>query len=160
MAEKRKGGNTVTAVWELAEPIARSLGLSIWDVRFQKEGATWYLRVIIDKEDGVSIDDCVDMHNAIDAPLDEIDPIEQSYNLQVCSPGIERELIRDEHFARFTGAPVKLKTHVALDGVKEFSGTLKSYADGIITLERDDYDDLCVDRKSVSWVRLDDFEGF
>ena len=66
MPSKGKGGTTVNTVWEIAEPIAQSLGLELWDVRFEKEGAGWYLRVFIDKEDGVSIDDCVDMSHALD----------------------------------------------------------------------------------------------
>ena len=92
MASKGKGGNTVNAVWEIAEPIANGLGYELWDVRFEKEGANWYLRIFIDKEDGISINDCVDMSHAIDKPLDEADPIEQSYCLEVCAPGLERDL--------------------------------------------------------------------
>ena len=70
-----KGGNTVAVVRELAKPIAEELGLEIWDVRFLKEGSQWYLRIFIDKEGGVSIDDCVDFTHAINKPLDEADPI-------------------------------------------------------------------------------------
>ena len=70
MAKKEKG-NTVAAVWQIAQPIAESLGLELWDVRFVKEGADWFLRIFIDKEDGVSIDDCEAMSRAIDKPLDE-----------------------------------------------------------------------------------------
>ena len=87
MAEKK---NTVAIVRDIAKPIADSLGLVLWDVRFQKEGANWYLRIFIDKEGGIEIDDCVNMSHAIEEPLDRLDPIEQSYNLQVSSPGIER----------------------------------------------------------------------
>lgn len=86
MASKGKGGITVNTVWNIAQPIAESLGLELWDVRFEKEGADWFLRVFIDKDGGVSIDDCVDMSHALDKPLDEADPIEQSYCLEVCSP--------------------------------------------------------------------------
>ena len=68
-----KGGNTVKTVWELAEPVAAELGLRLWDVRFLKEGSQWYLRIFIDKDGGVSIDDCVDMTHAINGPLDELD---------------------------------------------------------------------------------------
>ena len=93
MAKKEKG-NTVAAVWQIAQPIAESLGLELWDVRFVKEGADWFLRIFIDKEDGVSIDDCEAMSRAIDKPLDDADPISQSYCLEVSSPGVERELVR------------------------------------------------------------------
>ena len=82
---RKKGGNTVAQVWELAKPLAEELGLTLWDVRFVKEGAQWYLRIFIDKEDGVGIDDCVAMSHAIDKPLDELDPIHQAYCLEVCS---------------------------------------------------------------------------
>ena len=81
---RKKGGNTVAQVWELAKPLAEELGLTLWDVRFVKEGAQWYLRIFIDKEDGVGIDDCVAMSHAIDKPLDELDPISQAYCLEVC----------------------------------------------------------------------------
>ena len=95
MAGKGKGGNTVAAVWEIAAPVAEQLGLSIWDIRFQKEGVSWYLRIYIDKEGGVGITDCENFSRAVDGPLDEADPIEQSYYLEVSSPGVERQLTRD-----------------------------------------------------------------
>ena len=99
MAAKKKGGNTVALVRRLAEPIARDLGLMLWDVRFVKEGADWFLRIFIDKPEGIGIEDCEAMSRAINGPLDELDPVEQSYCLEVCSPGMNRELTRDEHFS-------------------------------------------------------------
>ena len=81
MANKKRGGNVTQVVRELAEPLAAELGLRIWDVRFVKEGAEHYLRIFIDKDEGVSIDDCVDMTHAIDGPLDEADPIAEAYHL-------------------------------------------------------------------------------
>ena len=155
-----KGGNTVGAVRAIVEPLAQSLGLSIWDVRFLKEGATWYLRIFIDKPGGVSIDDCVDLTHAINGPLDEADPIEQAYCLEVSSPGVERELTRDEHFAAYLGAPVKVRTIRPVDGARDFAGTLEDYADGQITLRLADGAGLSFAKKEVSWVKLDDFEGF
>ena len=106
--------NTASVVWDIAQPIADELGLILWDVKFVKEGARWYLRITIDKEDGVSIDDCVNMHHAIDGPLDEADPIEQAYNLQVQSPGIERELCRDFHFDCYLGEKIQVRLIKAL----------------------------------------------
>ena len=97
MKEGKKGRTTVQVIHEIAEPIAEKLGLSIWDIKFLKEGSQWYLRVFIDKDGGISIDDCEAMSRALDEPLDELDPISQSYCLEVCSPGIERELVTDEH---------------------------------------------------------------
>ena len=116
MASKGKGGSTVKTVWEIAEPIAQSLGLEIWDIRFEKEGADWFLRIFIDKADGVSIDDCVEMSHAIDKPLDEADPIEQSYCLEVSSPGLERDLKRDAHFEKSIGDKIMVKLIRPVDG--------------------------------------------
>lgn len=155
-----KGGNTVKLVSEIVEPIAEQLGLEIWDVRFLKEGATWYLRIFIDKEEGVSIDDCVDFTHAINAPLDEADPIEQAYCLEVSSPGIERELTRDEHYEKCLGEKIKVRTIRPVDGERDFSGTLEAYDDGNITLRREDGSGITFTKKEASWVKLDDFEGF
>ena len=157
MAEKK---NTVAAVREIAQPIADSLGLDLWDVRFQKEGANWYLRIFIDKEGGVDINDCVDMSHALDKPLDRLDLIEQSYNLQVSSAGIERDLVRDEHFEKYVGEKIMLKLPRAVDGIKEFHGILEKYADGVLTLAYADGKTLEVNKKETSWVRADDFPGF
>ena len=78
---------------EIARPIADDLGLRIWDVRYLKEGSQWYLRVFIDKDGGVDINDCERMSRALDEPLDQADPIDGEYILEVSSPGIERELV-------------------------------------------------------------------
>ncbi|MCM1543839.1 MAG: ribosome maturation factor RimP [Ruminococcus sp.] len=152
-----KGGNTVAAVRSIVEPIAQQLGLSIWDVRFLKEGSQWYLRIFIDKEGGVSIDDCVDMTHAINGPLDEADPIEQAYLLEVSSPGIERELTRPEHFEKSIGKKIMVKTIRPIDGKREFNGVLESYDDGNITFRSDDESGLTFTKKEVSWIKLDDF---
>lgn len=159
MASKGKGGNTVSIVWQLAEPFAKELGLEIWDVRFEKEGADWFLRVFIDKEGGVSINDCVDMTHAIDKPLDEADPIEQSYCLEVCSPGVERDLKRDEHFIKFIGAPIMVKLIRPRDGMREFKGILASYDNGDFELRLEDGTGLMINKKETSYVKLDDFGG-
>ncbi len=153
-----KGGNTVKKVWEIAEPLAKELGLEIWDIRFLKEGAEWYLRIFIDKQGGVSIDDCVDMTHAINGPLDEEDPIEQAYLLEISSPGIERELIRDEHFTRFIGEKIKVKMIRPVDGKREFSGILENCEDGNITLRLNDEGGFTFTKKEASWVKLDDFD--
>ena len=157
LAEKK---NTVAVVWDIAKPLADELGLTLWDVRFQKEGTNWYLRIFIDKEGGIEIDDCVNMSHAIEKPLDELDPIEQSYNLQVSSPGIERDLVRDEHFVRYVGEKIMLKLPRAVDGIKEFHGILEKYEDGVLTVSYGDNKTLSVNRKETSWIRADDFPGF
>lgn len=153
-----KGGNTVKTVWEIVEPFASELGLRIWDVRFLKEGASWYLRIFIDKDGGVSIDDCVDLTHLINKPLDEADPIEQAYFLEVSSPGVERDLVRDEHFTEFLGEKIKVKMIRPIDGKREFSGILKEYADGNITIETPDGESFTFTKKEASWIKADDFE--
>ena len=159
MAEKKK--NTVSVVWDLASPIAETLGLILWDVRFLKEGTDWFLRIIIDKAaEPVSIDDCVAMSQALDAPLDEADPISCSYSLQVQSPGIERELVRDFHFTQNIGEKIMVRLIRAVDGMREYKGILADYENGVVTLEKADGSTLSFDKKDASWVKLDDFGGF
>ncbi len=153
-----KGGNTIKAVREIVEPYAEELGLRIWDVRFLKEGASWYLRIFIDKDGGVCIDDCVDLTHAINKPLDEADPIEQAYFLEVSSPGVERDLVRDEHFTEFLGEKIKVKMIRPVDGKREFSGILEEYDGGNITIRLADEGGFTFTKKEASWIKLDDFE--
>lgn len=149
--------NTVQRVEEIVKPFADELGIELWDIRFAKEGADWYLRVFIDKEGGVSIDDCVDLTHAITKPLDEADPIPQSYMLEVSSPGVERELVRDEHFEKYVGSPVMLRLIRAVDGVRDFKGTMVSYKDKKITVKLIDDSEVTFDKKDTTFVKLDDF---
>jgi ribosome maturation factor RimP len=128
--------NTVAA---LAAPCADQLGLTLWDVEFVREGADYFLRVFIDREDGVDLDDCEAMSEALDPLLDEADPIEVSYQLEVCSPGVERILRTPEHKKAFVGKMVRAKLykqHPELKS-KEPVGTLAAYDDatGAVTLE-------------------------
>lgn len=153
-----KDSNTVAAVRAIAEPIAEKLGLQIWDIRFLKEGTGWFLRIFIDKDGGVGIDDCVEMSRALNDPLDEADLIEQAYCLEVSSPGVERELVRDEHFQKYIGEKVKLKTIRPVDGKREFSGVLESYDGGLVTVRFEDESGLSLSKKEMSWIKLDDFE--
>lgn len=153
-----KGGNTVKIVWDIVEPLAEELGLSIWDVRFLKEGSQWYLRVFIDKEGGVGIDDCVNLSHAIDGPIDEANPIEQAYILEVSSPGVERDLVRDEHFLSNIGEKIKVKMIRPVDGKREFSGVLENYDNGNITIRLEDESGFTFTKKEASFVKLDDFD--
>lgn len=157
---KKKGGNTVTAVWQLAEPIVNGFGLQLWDVRFVKEGADWFLRIFIDKDGGVNIEDCENVSRAVDKPLDELNVIEQAYCLEVCSPGIERELIRDEHFINFIGANIMVKMIRPIENIgKEFSGVLKGYDDGMVTIaDHDAENEVIINQKDAVWIKLDDFD--
>lgn len=149
--------NTVQRVEEIVKPFADELGLEIWDVRFAKEGSDWYLRIFIDKDGGISIDDCVDLTHAITKPLDDEDPISQSYMLEVSSPGVERELTRDEHFEKFVGSPVMLRLIRAVDGVRDYNGIMTSYQDKKITIKLQDDKEVTFDKKETTYVKLDDF---
>lgn len=135
-------------VYSLIKETVEAEGVSLWDVRFLKEGASWYLRVFIDKEDGVTIDDCTNVSHAIDPIIDEADPIDKAYYLEVCSPGIERELTRPFHYEHFIGEKIKVKLYKAIDGKKEFIGTLKSVTDKIV-LETEE-NELTLDFKEIS----------
>ena len=151
------GKNTVGRVEEIVKPFAESLSLEIWDITFTKEGTDWYLRIFIDKEGGVSLDDCVDLTRAVTKPLDEADPISQSYTLEVSSPGIERELKKDWHFEKYVGSPVMMRTIRPIDGVRDFNGTLAGYEDGTVTVKLKDEREITVHKKETSYVKLDDF---
>lgn len=121
-------------VYDLVKDTVESCGVSLWDVRFVKEGASHYLRIFIDKPEGVSINDCTEVSHAVDPLIDEADPIDCSYYLEVCSPGTERELSRPHHFEYGLGKNVTVKLFKAVDGKKEFTGVLKS-ADGDIIID-------------------------
>lgn len=140
MAVKKSGG-TAAAVYEIAKPIADSLGLKIWDVTFDKEGALWYLRVFIDRQDGaVDMDDCENMTRPLSKALDEADPIEQNYMLEVGSPGLGRELRRPEHFEEYLECPVKIRYIRETDGVKEFIAVLKGCTKDTVSVVTEDGD--------------------
>lgn len=130
------GNPTAERVRGLIEQTVTELGCSLWDVRFVKEGASWYLRIFIDKEGGVSIDDCTEVSHAVDPILDEADPISVSYYLEVCSPGLNRELREEKQFRAFLGSPVALTLYRAENGSKTVRGILTDYRDGpVLQLE-------------------------
>jgi len=131
-------GNVVSRVQALCAPIAANLGLSLWDVRFVKEGTQHYLRVFIDKDGGVSMDDCVAMSRALQEPLDQ-------------------EVVQDSHFLQYIGAPVLVRTIRPVDGARDFSGTLEQYNNGEITVRLTSGKALCVQKKDTAFVKLDDF---
>ena len=111
-------------VKEIAEPLAEQLGCWLWDVEFVKEGTRKILRITIDSEDGVDINLCEQFHRAIDPLLDEADPIEEAYYLEVSSPGVERELRTQMHIDACEGWDVEVKLYAPIDGVKVFRGVL------------------------------------
>ena len=122
-------------VTQLAQPIVEAAGCSIWDVEYVREGSERYLRLFIDKEGGVDIEDCEKIHRAMDPVLDEADPIAESYHFEVCSAGLERTLKRPADFIRFLESPVLIKLYRPRNGLKEIPGVLKAYEEGRITVE-------------------------
>lgn len=119
----------------LARPVVEEAGCTLWDVEYVREAGTWYLRVYIDKDGGVSIDDCERISRELDPILDEADPIPDSYVFEVGSAGAERELKRPGDFAQFMGSEVEVKLYQPLDGAKSFVGILKAYSDdGTVTV--------------------------
>ena len=117
-----------------SRPVVEELGCSLWDVEYVREGGEWFLRLYIDKEGGVDIDDCEKVSRAIDPILDEKDPIPDSYHFEVCSAGLERVLKRPRDFEQFMGSPVLVKLYTPKLGRKEFPGTLTGYEDGRVTV--------------------------
>ena len=108
----------------LAEPLADELGCWVWDVEYVKEGARKVLRITIDSEEGIDINLCEKLHRAIDPLLDEADPIEEAYYLEVCSPGVERELRTQIHIDACEGWDVEVKLYAPVGGAKVFRGVL------------------------------------
>ena len=131
----KKSGGTIQKVYDLAKPLADNLNLDLWDIRFEKEGADWYLRVFIDKDGGVTINDCEALSRPLNDLLDETDPIEQAYIFEVGSPGLGRELRKPEHFERFIGEEIRIKLYKPLNGQKEIIGNLKEYSKDFIKVE-------------------------
>ena len=150
----KKKGNVSQRVWEMCGPLAQELGLSLWDVQFVKEGADWFLRVFIDKEGGVSIDDCVDMTHALSPVLDREDPIPQEYLLEVSSPGLERRLTRPEHFAAYVGRPVRARLIRPLEnGPRELCGILlRAEEGGQLEIQLDEETSVTVEKKECSSI--------
>ncbi len=116
-------------------PVITEQGLELVDVEYVKEGAHWYLRIYIDKEGGVDIDDCTNVSHLVSEVLDKHDPIAQAYMLEVSSPGLERPLKKDEDFERFTGKLVRVLTKEVYQGYKEFTGYLVGLIEDDIVLE-------------------------
>ncbi len=149
--EQKKKKNTASTVRELVEPIVTELGYMLWDVEYVKEGAEMVLRITIDKEDGIGIDDCERVHRAIDPAIDEADPIENAYRLEVSSPGVERALTRNEHFDFCLGVEVEAKLYAAFNGMKSVRGILNdNYDDSIVIVCGDDAYE--IEKKAISKI--------
>ena len=137
----------------LAEAVVREEGCSLWDVEYVREAGSWYLRLYIDKEGGVSIDDCERISRRMDPILDEADPIPDSYVFEVGSAGIERELKRPSDFETFLGSEVEVKLYQPVNGQKSFIGKLVSYHDGVTEIEVKGKS-FCFNKQQTAQVRL------
>ena len=122
-------------VTELARPIVEEEGCTLWDVEYVREAGNWYLRVFLDKEGGLGIDDCERISRRLDPLLDEADPIPDSYIFEVGSAGAERELRRPGDFEQFMGSEVELRLYKPQNGSKVFVGELAGYDGGDVTLK-------------------------
>ncbi len=138
----------------LLKPMMEEHQFELVDVEFVKEAGTWYLRAYIDKPDGITIDDCELISRALSDRLDEKNFIEESYILEVSSPGLGRPLRKEKDFIRSQGESVEVKLFRALDGQKEFTGILKAWDRGTVTREFEDGAELSVDRANIALIRL------
>jgi len=155
-----------TQLESLVAPIVEACGVELYDLEYVKEGGDRILRLYIDSESGITLSDCERVSRAVDAVLDEHDPIPHAYRLQVGSPGIERKLSKPAHFTRFVGHKVMLKLfapHSPKDdsqaesvttGRKKFTGTLTNYNNGIISLTDEDGQEWEFEKSQVSACRL------
>lgn len=149
-----KKKRVVDIVSELVQPFVSEKDLELVDVEFVKEGPDRYLRVIIDKEEGVSIDDCGEVSLFISKKMDELDPIEENYFLEVTSPGVERPLKKDKDFERFAGRTVQVKLYQPIDGQKILEGTLVGLFDNTIKLEVSEGQVVEIPKSKASLVKL------
>ena len=140
-------------VEQFARPIVEACGCKLWDVEYVREGSERYLRVYIDKDGGVDIDDCEKIHRAIDPVLDAEDPISESYHFEVCSAGLERSLKRPGDFVQFMGSAVMVKLYRPRNGLKEIPGVLRGYEEGKITVEAGK-ETITFEKSEVALVRL------
>ena len=133
--EREERMKVTDIVTEFAKPIVEQHGCTLWDVEYVREGSERFLRLYLDKEGGVDINDCEAISRAVDPILDEKDPIQESYHFEVCSAGLERALKRPSDFERFMGSPIMVKLYRPRNGLKEIPGILRGYEDGRVTVE-------------------------
>ena len=135
---KRKGGNVTAIVEQLARPVVEQLGYRLWDVRYEKEGPDWFLRVFIDMDGDMNTSDCEVVSRALDPLIDEADPLEESYYFEVSSPGLGRRLVKPEHFDACKGEKCMVRLfRPDEDGVKEHTGILLGMAEGMVAVDCD-----------------------
>lgn len=131
---------TEKSVWEFIEPLLKETAYKIYDVEYVKEGSEWYLRIYIDKDGGIDLDDCEAVTDLINDPLDELDPISEPYFLEVSSPGVERNLKSTEHFQSAIGEKIRVKAFAKIENKKEWVGTLLGFNEEGITMNAEGKD--------------------
>ena len=136
-----------------AEPIVKEHGCALWDVEYVREGSEYFLRLYIDKDGGVDINDCEAISRAVDPILDEKDPIPGSYHFEVCSAGLERVLKRPSDFQKYLGSPITVKLYRPRNGMKEIPCVLRAYEDGRLTVEAGK-ETVTFEKSEVALVRL------
>lgn len=150
-----KGANYAAKAEEIASPLAAELGLALVDVEFLKEGPNYYLRIYIDKDGGVAIDDCEALSRAVEAELDARDAIEPAYILEVSSPGLDRPIKKDKDFERYSGRLVEIKLYKPVDGVKELSAELVGLdTEGFVIVKDEAGEELSFKRSDIASIRL------
>lgn len=152
MKQKKPSKNVVAVVTAELEPVINELGYDVWDIEYVKEGADYFLRFTIDSENGIDINDCERVHRTIDPLLDQLDPIEDSYHLEVSSPGLERDIRHDWHFEALIGEKVELRLFAPTEACpdkKVIVGELCAYKDKEITINSEGTE-LIIPREAVS----------
>ncbi|MDY5578258.1 MAG: ribosome maturation factor RimP [Lachnospiraceae bacterium] len=139
---------------ELVMPFITENNFELVDVEYVKEAGNWYLRVYIDKENGITVDDCEIISRALSDKLDSQDFIEDSYILEVSSPGLGRPLKKEKDFKRSIGKEVEVKLYKAINRQKDFEGVLKAYSDTEITIEIDENEEMTFLRNDIALIRL------
>lgn len=150
----KKFGATEQKVYDLVKPITDELGYYLWDVCYEKEGAVWYLRIFIDSDDGITIEDCERANAPINAVMDEKDPISQAYTLEVGSAGLERELVKEEHFEICEGDTVRIRFIRNVDGEKEVTAVLSGADKDGVSVVLDDGSTKTFPLSDIAYVRL------
>ncbi|MDO5337510.1 MAG: ribosome maturation factor RimP [Eubacteriales bacterium] len=139
---------------ELLAPIVASRGFELVDVEYVKEAGTWYLRGYIDKPGGITVNDCEDVSRAFSDRLDACDFIEDSYIMEISSPGLDRPLKKEKDFARSMGKLLEIRTYRPVEKQKEFYGILTAYDDNSVTIQEEDGQKRSFDRKEIALIRL------
>lgn len=139
---------------ELLLPIIEEFHFELVDVEYVKEGGNWYLRAYIDKEGGITVDDCEVVSRRMSDLLDEQDFIEESYIFEVSSPGLGRPLKKEKDYARSLGKEIEIRTYRAIEKEKEFYGILKSYDETMVTIELEDNREMTFAKTDIALIRL------